>query len=82
MQANEKRRLLENIDILVRKPAAAGETTMAEVLADLGALYSELCGEPVLIVPTIVHPTNQAAQDKFNQTVQGTNPEQQGKNNE
>lgn len=76
MEVHERRRLLENIDILVRKPATANETTMAEVLADLGALFSELCAEPVIIVPTFAHPANQYAQDKFNKTVQGTNPEQ------
>lgn len=81
MQTHERRRLLENIDILIRKPAAAGETTMVDVLSDLGALFSELLGEPVLIVPTIVHPTNQAAQGKFNQTVQGKS-QNKGENNE
>lgn len=76
MQTHERRRLLENIDILVRKPGAATSTTMVDVLNDMGALFSELLDRRIVILPTMLHPDNEAAREKFDQSVLGTNQEQ------
>lgn len=77
MQVNERRRLLENIDILVRKPSRATGTTAVEVLNDISALFSELCGRKVVLIPVCANiEGNQEKSDNFKETVQGTNPEQ------
>lgn len=81
MTQTERRRLLKNINRLVRQSSKADVKTMATVLNDLGALYSDLLDRSVVIVAGVDHPDNRAAQDKFINTVRGTNQEQ-GKDNE
>lgn len=42
MEVQHKRKLLEAVDILVRRPAAANETTLAEALAYFKMLVEEV----------------------------------------
>lgn len=41
MQVHEKRKLLEAIDVLIRRPASAIETTLAEAMAYFKMLIEE-----------------------------------------
>lgn len=76
MTQTERRRLLKNINRLVRQSSKADVKTMATVLNDLGALYSDLLDSSVVIVAGVDHLDNRATQDKFINTVRGTNQEQ------
>jgi len=76
MTQTERRRLLKNVNRLVRQSSKADAETMARVLNDMGALYSELLNRSVVIVAGIDHPANRATNDKFINTVRGTNQEQ------
>ncbi|PKH28741.1 hypothetical protein [Acinetobacter radioresistens] len=49
MEVQHKRKLLEAIDILVRRPAAANETTLAEALACFKMLVEEVTQEEVIV---------------------------------
>lgn len=42
MQVHEKRKLLEAIDVLIRRPASATETTLAEAMAYFKMLVEEM----------------------------------------
>ncbi|WP_110981847.1 hypothetical protein [Acinetobacter baumannii] len=42
MQIHEKRKLLEAIDVLIRRPASATETTLAEAMAYFKMLVEEM----------------------------------------
>ncbi|HFF8235222.1 hypothetical protein V6373_18170 [Acinetobacter baumannii] len=41
MQVHEKRKLLEAMDVLIRRPASATETTLAEAMAYFKMLIEE-----------------------------------------
>ncbi|MCK4087523.1 hypothetical protein HCY58_10735 [Acinetobacter radioresistens] len=49
MEVQHKRKLLEAVDILVRRPAAASETTLAEALAYFKMLVEEVTQEEVIV---------------------------------
>ncbi|MCU4501516.1 hypothetical protein KTI59_15775 [Acinetobacter radioresistens] len=49
MEVQHKRKLLEAVDILVRRPAAANETTLAEALAYFKMLVEEVTQEEVIV---------------------------------
>lgn len=42
MHVHEKRKLLEAIDVLIRRPASATETTLAEAMAYFKMLVEEM----------------------------------------
>lgn len=42
MQVHEKRKLLEAMDVLIRRPASATETTLAEAMAYFKMLVEEM----------------------------------------
>lgn len=50
MNAAEKRRLLENIGLLVKTPARADEGTVQDLFNDLGKLFSEILSKDVQVV--------------------------------
>ena len=77
MTQTERRRLLKNINRLVRQSSKADVKTMATVLNDLGSLYSEYCGRKVTFLAVCAEvPGNQEQLDNFKTTVLGTNQEQ------
>ncbi len=49
MPVPERRKLLENIDVLVKRPAHANERTLAETIVLLNKLFSSLCQEQIEI---------------------------------
>jgi len=49
MEVQHKRKLLKAVDILVRRPAAANETTLAEALAYFKILVEEVTQEEVIV---------------------------------
>lgn len=49
IEMHERRALLENIDVLVKRPAQANETTLAETIVLLNKLISSLCQEQIEI---------------------------------
>lgn len=78
----KRRRLLTNIETLVKRPAQADVKTMSDVLDDLGALYSEHCGRKVTFLAVCAEvPGNQEQLDEFKKTITGTKQEQ-GKSND
>lgn len=42
MQVHEKRKLLDSVDVLIRRPASATETTLAEAMAYFKMLVEEV----------------------------------------
>lgn len=77
MQPHERRRLLANIETLVKRPAQAKVETMSEVLDDLGSLYSEYCGRKVTFLAVCADvPDNQEHLDEFKKNLTGTKQEQ------
>lgn len=77
MQIHERFRLLESINILVKQPAQADAAMMAQVLDDLGSLYSEYCGRKVTFLAVCAEvPDNQEQLDEFKKNLTGTKQEQ------
>lgn len=44
-----RRRLLENVNILVRRTGDLTETKLAEILVDMSDVFSDVCKEKVVI---------------------------------
>lgn len=77
MTQTERRRLLANIETLVKRPALAKVETMSEVLDDLGSLYSEYCGRKVTFLAVCAEVSgNQEQLDEFKKNLTGTKQEQ------
>lgn len=49
MQVHEKRKLLEAIDVLIRRPASATEMTLAEAMAYFKMLVEEVTQGAVVV---------------------------------
>ncbi|WP_168399484.1 hypothetical protein [Acinetobacter indicus] len=47
--ASERRDLLNNLDVLIKRPAHANEKTLAETIVGLNGLFSSLCQEKIEI---------------------------------
>lgn len=50
---HERRDLLNNLDLLIKRPAQANERTMAEAIVGLNKLFSSLCQEDIQIALTV-----------------------------
>lgn len=73
--------LLRNLETFVKNPHELGAKELAQILMDLSDVFSERCGQTVLLVPVIDHDKNRALIIDFESAVQGTNQEPQGENN-
>lgn len=51
MEVHEKRKLLEAIDTLVRRPMQANENTLAEAIAYFKLLVEDLTQDQLTIIP-------------------------------
>lgn len=49
MEVSQKRKLLDAINTLIRRPAASNETTLAEAMAYFKMLVEEVTQEQVLV---------------------------------
>ena len=49
MEVSQKRKLLEAIDILIRRPAAANETTLAEAMGYFKMLVEEVTNDEIQV---------------------------------
>ena len=65
--------LLRNVKTIVKHPHKLSIDELAQILNDLGEVYSKRCGRTVLIVPVIDHEQNRDLISEFKSAVQGTN---------
>ena len=63
---NDHSTLLRNVETLVKHPHELSIDELAQILNDLGEVYSKRCGRTVLIVPVIDHEQNRDLISKFN----------------
>ena len=50
MEVSQKRKLLEAIDILIRRPAAANEATLAEAMGYFKMLVEEVTNDEIQVI--------------------------------
>ena len=53
MEVHEKRKLLEAIDILIKRPAQANETTLGNAIGYFTKLVESTTGGQLTIVPVV-----------------------------